>query len=81
MKHIEDKIVLLGLITSMVPFKYENSELSSNLLIYVEKVDLENSKKELEMLLENPLITDEEKNELHDEIYFINKIMESLEMR
>jgi hypothetical protein len=65
----------------MVPFKYENSELSSNLLIYVEKVDLENSKKELEMLLENPLITDEEKNELHDEIYFINKIMESLEMR
>jgi len=78
MKHLEDKIILLGLIANTIPFKYENNELKADVLIYIEKSDLENEKKGLDMLLSNPLISEEEKQELNDEIYFINNVMENL---
>jgi len=80
MKHLEDNIILLGLIVTTTPFEYKNNNVSSNFSAHIEKDDLENIKKELVSLLENPNILDEERNELTDEIYFINKIIESLEM-
>jgi len=81
MKHIEDNILLLGLIVTKVPFTYDNNEVKTNFSAYIEKVDLESAKKELEDMLLVPNITDSDKIEIQDEIYFINRIMESLEMK
>ena len=81
MKYIEDNIVLLGLVATTVPFKYENNTVSANFSMHIEKVDLENARKELENMLLVQSITDSERIELQDEIYIINKIMESLGMR
>ena len=77
MKHIEDNIILLGLIATTVPFKYENNTVSANFSAYIEIADLDRVVCELELLKENAT-SDEEKIELSDEIYFINKIKESL---
>lgn len=80
MKHIEDNILLLGLIATIIPFKYENNTVSANFLAYIELADLEKAKAELEELKKNSS-SDEEKIELSDEIYFIDKIIESLGMK
>lgn len=81
MKHIEDNILLLGLIVTKVPFTYDNNEVKTNFSAHIGKVDLESAKKELEDMLLVPNITDSDKIEIQDEIYFINRIMESLEMK
>jgi len=81
MRHLEDNIILLGLIATTVPFTYENNTVSANFSAYITKEDLEKARKDLELLRDKEYNTDAERQEISDEIYFIDKIIASLEVK
>jgi len=81
MKNIDERIILLGLIATTVPFEYKDNTVSANFSSYIEISELEKIKSDLEALKSKENVSDEEKMEISDEIYFIDKIIQSLEMR
>jgi hypothetical protein len=81
MKHLDERTLLLGLIVNTLPFDYEDNKVSSNFSLHIEISELEKIKSDLEVLKSKESLSDEERTEISDEIYFINKIIESLEMK
>jgi len=81
MKHIDERILLLGLVVDTIPYEYKDNNVSASLSSYIEISELKTIKSDLEELKNKEFLSDEEKTELSDEIHFIDRIIQSLEMR
>lgn len=81
MRNLEDNMILLGLVVTTLPFSYKDGIVSANFSASITKEELEKTKADLELMRSKEYNTDAGRQELSDEIYFINKIIESLEMK
>lgn len=78
---IPENLQLLGLIVTTRPFSYEDNIVKSSVELYAELSDLQQLKQQLDTELQMVASTDESlRRELNDDLYFLNKIIQTLEV-
>ena len=80
MSRISDSVKLLGLIVNTKPFTYQNNEVMCEYRTHAELSDLQTLKTSLidERNSLPETASDQEKQELSDDIYFIDTVIENL---